>query len=72
MATFVSLLINDNSALTLEYIVYGKGGFACLLVVFGLLCFTNLLCYARKFVKGVVLLYSLELAQCRLMGFAQM
>ena len=31
-----------------------------------LLCFPNLLCCARKFGKGVVLLNSLELAQCRL------
>ena len=33
-----------------------------------LLYFPNLLCFARKFGKGVVLLYSLELAQCRLSG----
>ncbi len=30
------------------------------------LCFPNLLCCARKFGKGVLLLCSLELAQCRL------
>ena len=35
------------------------------------LCFPNLLCYARKFGKGVVLFDNIELAQCRLMGFTQ-
>ena len=36
----------------------------CLLIVW--LCFQNLLCFARKFWKGIFLFNNIELAQCRL------
>ena len=36
-----------------------------------LLRFPNLLCFARKYLKGLLLFNNIELAQCRLIGFTQ-
>ena len=35
------------------------------------LCFKYLLCFARKYLKGLLLFNNIELAQCRLIGFTQ-
>ena len=48
-----------------------RGGLLGIFDFIVLLRFPNLLCFARKFGKGLLLLCSLELAQCRLIGFTQ-
>ena len=61
------LPINDNSALSLEYIVYGKGWFGLVSVVLGFALFsgfTPLMLVNSE--KGYFILIRIELAQCRL------
>ena len=48
-----------------------RGGLAWYRYALILLCFKYLLCFARKYLKGLLLFNNIELAQCRLIGFTQ-